>query len=57
MLSRSTSLAVESLIENKDSTLADCAAYGLSNTLLVYDSFNDVIELAESNSFAKLLGD
>ncbi len=47
---------VAALIEfltNNDQDLAACAAKGLSNTLLVYDSVNDVLELAKTNKFAK----
>ena len=46
---------VEALIEILESdnlALAECAAKGLSHTLLVYDAVNDVIELAKNNSFA-----
>ena len=41
------------LLSNSDSTLAAAAAEGLSRTLLVYDAYNDVLELAGSNSYAK----
>ena len=41
------------LLKEKDHLLASCAANNLSNILLVYDSVNDVIELANDNLFAK----
>ncbi len=45
--------ALIKLLENKNEAIANCAAISLSQTLLVYDSVNDVIELAETNPFAK----
>ena len=45
--------ALIELLQNSNEALADCAASGLSRTLLVYDAVHDVIELAESNRFAK----
>ncbi len=47
---------VQSLVEilqSQDSTLAAEAANALSKTLLVFDSFNDVLALSESNPYAK----
>ena len=41
------------LLSNNDSSLAAAAAKGLSRTLLVYDAYNDVLELATGNSYAK----
>ena len=41
------------LLSNTDSNLAAAAAEGLSRTLLVYDAYNDVLELAAGNSYAK----
>ncbi len=51
---------VASLIEllKSDTTeLAEAATAALSKTLLVYDAFNDVMELSESNSYAKQVVD
>lgn len=46
---------VQSLVDllSAEDGLATVAVKALSKTLLVYDSFNDVIELAETNSYAK----
>ncbi|WP_413295748.1 bifunctional aconitate hydratase 2/2-methylisocitrate dehydratase [Synechococcus sp. MIT S9452] len=41
------------LLSNSDNSLAAAAAEGLSRTLLVYDAYNDVLELAAGNSYAK----
>ena len=41
------------LLSNTDNNLAAAAAEGLSRTLLVYDAYNDVLELAAGNSYAK----
>jgi len=41
------------LLSNNDTTLAAAAAAGLSRTLLVYDAYNDVLDLAATNSYAK----
>ncbi len=49
--------ALIEILENKNEILADCAAHGLSQTLLVYDSVNDVLELAKNNLFAKKVVD
>ncbi|MEB3341825.1 bifunctional aconitate hydratase 2/2-methylisocitrate dehydratase [Okeania sp.] len=51
---------VQSLIDilkSENSELANTAAQALSKTLLVYDAFNDVIELAETNPYAKQVVD
>ena len=45
--------ALIKLLSSNDSTIAEAAATGLSRTLLVYDAYNDVLELAASNSYAK----
>ena len=45
--------ALIELLSNADAAIAAEAATGLSKTLLVYDSFNDVLELAASNCHAK----
>ncbi len=44
--------ALIEILESKNLTLAECAANGLSHTLLVYDAVNDVMELSKTNSFA-----
>ena len=49
--------ALIELLQHSDEELASCAADGLSRTLLVYDAFNDVMELAASNRFAKQVVD
>ncbi|WP_269622039.1 bifunctional aconitate hydratase 2/2-methylisocitrate dehydratase [Prochlorococcus marinus] len=46
--------ALIQLLSNKNKEIASIAAESLSNTLLIYDALNDVMELAESNNaFAK----
>ncbi|CAK6687566.1 bifunctional aconitate hydratase 2/2-methylisocitrate dehydratase [Synechococcus sp. BA-124 BA4] len=45
--------ALISLLGHDDATIAAEAASGLSRTLLVYDSFHDVLDLASSNPWAK----
>jgi aconitate hydratase 2/2-methylisocitrate dehydratase len=45
--------ALIELLGNADTAVAEAAAEGLSRTLLVYDAFHDVLELAESNPLAK----
>ena len=45
------------LLSNTDNSLAAAAAEGLSRTLLVYDAYNDVLELAAGNSYAKRVSD
>ena len=49
--------ALIELLNNSDKELAKCAAQGLSRTLLVYDAFNEVMDLATSNRFAKQVVD
>ncbi|EAU71215.1 aconitate hydratase [Synechococcus sp. BL107] len=49
--------ALIELLNNSDKQLAKCAAEGLSRTLLVYDAFNEVMDLATSNRFAKQVVD
>ena len=49
--------ALIELLNNSDEQLAKCAAEGLSRTLLVYDAFNEVMDLATSNRFAKQVVD
>ena len=47
---------VASLVEllgNGDAELAQAAAEALKTTLLVFDAFNDVLELSKSNDYAK----
>jgi aconitate hydratase 2/2-methylisocitrate dehydratase len=41
------------LLSSADAAIAEAAATGLSRTLLVYDAYNDVLELAASNPYAK----
>ncbi|NEP79387.1 MAG: bifunctional aconitate hydratase 2/2-methylisocitrate dehydratase [Okeania sp. SIO3B3] len=51
---------VQSLIEllkSENSELANTAAKAVSKILLVYDAFNDVIELAKTNPYAKQVVD
>ncbi|MCX5949739.1 MAG: bifunctional aconitate hydratase 2/2-methylisocitrate dehydratase [Cyanobacteria bacterium] len=45
--------ALIALLSSPDAAIASEAATGLSRTLLVYDAFHDVIELATTNPFAK----
>lgn len=40
-------------LQSKDSTLAQSAADALKHTLLVYDAFNEVVEISKNNSYAK----
>ncbi|MDA7431518.1 bifunctional aconitate hydratase 2/2-methylisocitrate dehydratase [Synechococcus sp. AH-601-O20] len=49
--------ALIELLNNSDEQQAECAAQGLSRTLLVYDAFNEVMDLAASNRFAKQVVD
>ncbi|MBL6802566.1 MAG: bifunctional aconitate hydratase 2/2-methylisocitrate dehydratase [Synechococcus sp. BS307-5m-G38] len=49
--------ALIELLQHSDEALAAAAAEGLSRTLLVYDAYNEVMELAESNGFAKQVVD
>ena len=41
------------LLKSDDSAIATEATKALSKTLLVFDAFNDVLELSQSNSYAK----
>ncbi len=41
------------LLKSKDSNVASEAAIALSKTLLVFDAFNNVLELSETNPYAK----
>ncbi|WP_204104281.1 MULTISPECIES: bifunctional aconitate hydratase 2/2-methylisocitrate dehydratase, partial [Spirulina sp. CCY15215] len=41
------------LLKSRDSTLASEAATALSKTLLVFDAFNDVLHLSDTNPYAK----
>ena len=45
--------ALIEILENENRILANSAADGLSHTLLVYDSLNDIFERAKKNTFAK----
>ena len=45
--------ALIEIIQGANHDLANIAAESLSNTLLIYDALNDVIELAKTNPFAK----
>ena len=45
--------ALIGLLSSSEAAIAEAAAIGLSRTLLVYDAYNDVLELAESNPYAK----
>ncbi len=45
--------ALIALLSHGDPAIASAAAAGLSRTLLVYDAFHDVLELAETNAYAK----
>jgi aconitate hydratase 2 / 2-methylisocitrate dehydratase len=45
--------ALIELLSGSDAAIAGAAATGLSRTLLVYDAYNDVLELAASNPYAK----
>ncbi|MCY4359052.1 MAG: bifunctional aconitate hydratase 2/2-methylisocitrate dehydratase, partial [Cyanobacteria bacterium MAG APA_bin_95] len=45
--------ALLELLESPDEAIAACAAAGLSGTLLVYDSCNDLLERAATNPFAR----
>jgi aconitate hydratase 2/2-methylisocitrate dehydratase len=41
------------LLKSRDTTIASAAATALSKTLLVFDAFNEVLELSETNAYAK----
>ncbi|MCS5693991.1 bifunctional aconitate hydratase 2/2-methylisocitrate dehydratase [Cyanobium sp. FGCU-6] len=45
--------ALIELLGSADAAVAQTAAEGLSRTLLVYDAFHDVLELADTNPLAK----
>ncbi|MFM7235985.1 MAG: bifunctional aconitate hydratase 2/2-methylisocitrate dehydratase [Cyanobium sp.] len=45
--------ALIDLLSSADPAIAEGAATGLSRTLLVYDAYHDVLELAQSNPYAK----
>jgi aconitate hydratase 2 / 2-methylisocitrate dehydratase len=45
--------ALIALLSSLEPAIATAAAEGLSRTLLVYDAFHDVLELAETNACAK----
>ncbi|MEB3229398.1 MAG: bifunctional aconitate hydratase 2/2-methylisocitrate dehydratase, partial [Leptolyngbyaceae bacterium] len=49
--------ALIDLLQVDSAELASLAAAGLSKTLLVYDAFNDVMELAKTNAYAKQVVD
>jgi aconitate hydratase 2 / 2-methylisocitrate dehydratase len=49
--------ALIELLSSSDPAIAEAAATGLSRTLLVYDAYNDVLELAETNPYAKQVVD
>jgi aconitate hydratase 2/2-methylisocitrate dehydratase len=49
--------ALIELLSSPDPAIAAEAAAGLSRTLLVYDAFHDVLELAASNPYAKQVVD
>ena len=48
---------VQSLIDLLSSSVAENAATALSKILLVYDAFNDVLELSKTNKYAKRVVD
>ena len=45
--------ALIGLLSSSEAAIAEAAAIGLSRTLLVYDAYNDVLELAASNPYAQ----
>jgi len=49
--------ALIELLSSANSPVAEAAASGLSRTLLVYDAYHDVLELAESNPLARRVVD
>jgi aconitate hydratase 2/2-methylisocitrate dehydratase len=49
--------ALIELLESADPAIAEAAATGLSRTLLVYDAYNEVLELAETNAYAQRVVD
>ena len=49
--------ALLELLESPNQAIAACAATGLSGTLLVYDAYNDLLERAAANPFARQVVD
>jgi len=49
--------ALLELLESPNQAIAACAATGLSSTLLVYDAYNDLLERAAANPFARQVVD
>ena len=49
--------ALLELLDSPDEAIAACAATGLSRTLLVYDAYNDLLERAAVNPFARRVVD
>ncbi len=49
--------ALISLLKDEREEIAQLAADALKKTLLIYDAFNDVIDLAQTNSYAKQVVD
>ncbi|MCP9890120.1 bifunctional aconitate hydratase 2/2-methylisocitrate dehydratase [Cyanobium sp. Aljojuca 7D2] len=49
--------ALIALLASADAAIAEAAATGLSCTLLVYDAYHDVLELAASNPYAQRVVD
>ena len=49
--------ALIELLGNTDAAVAEAAATGLSRTVLVYDAFHDVLELAATNTYAQRVVD
>jgi aconitate hydratase 2 / 2-methylisocitrate dehydratase len=49
--------ALIELLSSSDPAIAEAAATGLSRTLLVYDAYNDVLELTASNAYAQRVVD
>ncbi|KKJ01242.1 bifunctional aconitate hydratase 2/2-methylisocitrate dehydratase [Prochlorothrix hollandica] len=45
------------LLKAADSAVAQTAAAGLQQTLLIYDAFNDVLDLAKTNTYAQQVVD
>ena len=50
-------VALLELLESPHQAVAACAATGLSGTLLVYDAYNDLLERAATNPFARRVVD
>ncbi len=50
-------LSLVDCLKSNDTTIAEAAVTSLSKTLLIYDAFHDVIELAKSNTYAKRVVD